>query len=142
MRVQPALQHALLEYRLCRDWRDWRPNWISFSTQPIACLHGYKVTTFLFCPPFCPRFPPVQASHGNALLVAGLALWCRIFKFSKNSVQHMPFANIPKHSFIKKIEKNNIPKIPVSIFKIILCRTCYLGTVTGTINGNKQRREL
>jgi hypothetical protein len=69
MRVQPALQHALLEYRLCRDWRDWRPNWISFSTQPIACLHENKVTAFLFCPPFCPRFPPVQASHGNALLV-------------------------------------------------------------------------
>jgi hypothetical protein len=67
MRVQPALQHALLEYRLCRDWRDWRLNWISFSTQPIACLHGNKVTAFLFCPPFCPRFPPVQASHGNAL---------------------------------------------------------------------------
>jgi hypothetical protein len=70
MRVQPALQHALLEYRFCRDWRDWRPNWISFSTQPIACLHGNKVTAFLFCPPFCPRFPPVQASHGNALLGA------------------------------------------------------------------------
>jgi hypothetical protein len=65
MRVQPALQRALLKYRLCRDWRDWRPNWISFSTQPIACLHGNKVTAFLFCPPFCPRFPPVQASHGN-----------------------------------------------------------------------------
>jgi hypothetical protein len=71
MRVQPALQHALLEYRLCRDWRDWRPNWISFSTQPIACLHGNKVTAFLFCPHFCHRFPPVQASHGNALLGAG-----------------------------------------------------------------------
>jgi hypothetical protein len=68
MRVQPALQHALLEYRLCRDWRDWRPNWISFSTQPIACLHGNKVTAFSFCLPFCPKFPPVQASHGNALL--------------------------------------------------------------------------
>jgi hypothetical protein len=67
MRVQPALQHALLKYRLCRDWRDWRPNWISFSTQPIACLHGNKVTAFLFYLPFCPRFPPVQASHGNAL---------------------------------------------------------------------------
>jgi hypothetical protein len=73
MRVQPVLQHALLEYRLCRDWRDWRPNWISFSTQPIACLHGNKVTAFLFCLPFCPRFPPVQASHGNALLVKFMA---------------------------------------------------------------------
>jgi hypothetical protein len=68
MRVQPALQHALLEYRLCRDWRDWRPNWISFSTQPISCLQGNKVTAFLFCLPFCPRFAPVQAPHGNALL--------------------------------------------------------------------------
>jgi hypothetical protein len=67
MRVQPALQRALLEYRLCRDCRDWRPNWISFSTQPIACLHENKVTAFLFCLPFCPQFPPVQASHGNAL---------------------------------------------------------------------------
>jgi hypothetical protein len=57
MRVQPALQHALLEYRLCRDWRDWRPNWISFSTQPIACLHGNKVTAFLFCPPLLPSIP-------------------------------------------------------------------------------------
>jgi hypothetical protein len=66
MRVQPTLQHALLEYRLCRNWRDWRPNWISFSTQPIMCLHRNKVTAFLFCPPFCPRFPPIQASHGNA----------------------------------------------------------------------------
>ena len=31
MTVQPGLQRALLEYRLCRDWRDWRPNWIPFS---------------------------------------------------------------------------------------------------------------
>jgi hypothetical protein len=44
MRVQPALQHALLEYRLCRDWS--RTGFLFLLIQSRACT---RIRSLLFC---------------------------------------------------------------------------------------------
>jgi hypothetical protein len=59
----PSLKNERLD-----GMEHWRPNWRSFSSQRIVCKHGNKVSSFWFCPPSCPGFSPVPASHGNALL--------------------------------------------------------------------------
>jgi hypothetical protein len=41
----------------------------SFYRQPIVVSPGNNVCSFSLCPPSCPGFSPVSASHGNAPLV-------------------------------------------------------------------------
>jgi hypothetical protein len=72
LELEVRVQHAPLENQNCRDWRDWRPSWRSFSCQSIECKHENKVCSFTFCLSPCPRFPSVPTFDGNAFLVSNV----------------------------------------------------------------------